>query len=249
MLPRPSGRVRRSSSVAAFTLIELLVVIAIIAILASLLLPALSSAREKARAIYCLNNSRQWGLGIVMYCDDQDDFFPYEGVQSTGIGTGTNLTAWYNVIPPYLSLPPLKDSYAGGSIPLGSSKSVFACPSVTTNPVPNPPTAAAPFFMYGFNDRLDPNGGTKFRRGQCVRPTDTVMLTENDGQFPSSDGRHTPARHANKSGANLTFVDGHAQMTMSNAFSTTAAEDNSSVTEWANGSRTVFWYPFSGAAR
>jgi prepilin-type processing-associated H-X9-DG protein len=219
-----------------------LVVIAIVAILAALLLPALARAKEKARAVHCLSNVRQWAAAFWMYADDFDDFFPYEG-QLGSISTGLNLNAWYNVTTVYAGQERLMDLYAHGDPPMGGSQSIFSCPS-TARKLSAAPTMTNPYFMYGFNNRMDPNGSRQFKRAEVWQPTDTVTFTENsESRYPSTSGVYTPARHSLR--AALGFADGHASLVHTNDYRRSIDEDDAK-SDWS-GSRTLYWFPFPTA--
>ncbi|MEI6192832.1 MAG: prepilin-type N-terminal cleavage/methylation domain-containing protein [Verrucomicrobiota bacterium] len=88
----------RQAEMAGFTLIELLVVIAIIAILAAMLLPALSKSKEKAKAIRCNSNIRQVALAFTMYAGDNSDQLPPLNSGNYGAGTAVSGYWWFNIL-------------------------------------------------------------------------------------------------------------------------------------------------------
>jgi len=226
MMPRDSS-VSHRPALDAFTLIELLVVIAIIAVLAGLLLPALSRSRASALAIACVNQHRQLNLGWSVYADDNEDRL----VNNHGVGeTRKSKNNWANNLLDWgdsegntntlLLTEALLGRYVGGSW------KVFKCPSDTVRADNGPRIRSVSMnSLVGdpgeLTNRFNPSYTQYFRRGQIGQPAGIFVFIDehpdslNDGFFMNR--LEEAPRWGNLPGswhggaAVLSFGDGHVE--------------------------------------
>jgi prepilin-type N-terminal cleavage/methylation domain-containing protein/prepilin-type processing-associated H-X9-DG protein len=183
-----------------FTLIELLVVIAVIALLASLLLPAIHRAKEAAYSTTCLNNLKQWGLATQLFASENGDLLPKDGAPN-----GISLEeGWYNDLPRVLGLPCYEEMPWHTNTAAVPGKSLWICPS---NPRRSNGTN---LFHYCLNEHVNGRGaGNQIKLSSIPLPANTIWLFDNGGLagVAQQNNVHT---NLHGQGANFTFLDGHS---------------------------------------
>ncbi|OGV67531.1 MAG: hypothetical protein A3K19_17650 [Lentisphaerae bacterium RIFOXYB12_FULL_65_16] len=234
-------------SVRTFTLIELLVVIAIIAILASMLLPALSQAKDKARQISCMGNIAQLGAAVLCYVHEWDERLIPSDYNIEGGSTVGNWGTW-----PYKLAPGL-----GGTSDVWWTAEVFVCPA---QPKASLTLGPPPYVAYGYNysylgwDTASAYNSTACKLSQIATPVETLVLADAGQSYgatpnsnppsatynpswdlanwspgvqspsclttanPGGSGGQRPPSPRHRNGCNIVFLDGHSEWRQMNSF-------------------------------
>jgi len=193
---------------AVFTLIELLVVIAIIAILAAVMLPALNTARDKARDISCVSNLHQIGTAMIMYADSNNNRVPQ-------LQEPVNYLYWQDRLMPYI----YPNAHISGStsfinqttkIPIG----VFKCPSALlpkkTYPTWENNYGANGYFCTGPSTNSPLSGFLP----KLKMPSKRMVYMDGEVEWLSESMTTWGLRHNRNRGVNVVYADGHITPTM-----------------------------------
>jgi len=216
-----------------FTLIELLVVVAIIAVLISILLPAISNARKTAAGVSCSSNLRQIGIGFAMYRHANSDWYPLNfGVRDYKWPSGTTTTFWYAYIARYMG-------WNGDTSLAGFTRlKIFDCPLF--KPSSNTSLSYASggvdvrYNSYGYNyigaydggfgyyNFGDPSQCIRIRHSQVNQPEIKVLVADSGPYHLTPDDQGTgtilihpvitsgyPVSKRHNGGSDVLFADGH----------------------------------------
>jgi len=176
-----------------FTLIELLVVIAIIGILAGILLPVLSRARESARRTQCMSNIKQIGMGLIMYANENNEQFPSDTASAM-----FNLNVLF---PDYVTDPRVFNCPSDTSVTTATNAGIAAGTAFTKN-------QCSYGYDYTHSQADDADVGIV-----ADRPTNDAGNLPTSANSPNHGGTVNPAGTADVAGRgqNVVYVDGHVE--------------------------------------
>jgi len=224
----------KRSAKTGFTLIELLVVIAIISILAGMLLPALSKARERASAISCLNNQRQLGLAWILYHGDHDGHLVPNKCVTSSSGNVSAPGSW--IVGDARNDLTTTNIERGALYPYTSNARIYRCPSDRTRwphgaaKHPRAFSYGMSIYMNGYGDGVhvtafpvaDYGGRGVSRESQIAHPSRALVFIDEredvniNGAFfhwvpPATRWNSPPGERDGRPGVNVAFADGHAE--------------------------------------